>query len=129
MLHQVAEHGLNGLLPLMQFRIRHTTSINSCAGQEDSVWIHFKLIPRSTNNETSLFQILQKAYIHARYKDSFQISAKEVTPLQERVKLLLQLVSEEFLRFFIPSGVLLLKLIQHFINLANVGISLSRVRL
>ena len=97
MLHQAAEHGFNALLaPLMQFRIQ-THNLNKL--------IHWarrfstdicSIFPRSTSHETSLFQVLQKAYLHARYKDTFQVSEQQVEALLERVKQLLQLVHEEF---------------------------------
>ena len=64
MLHQAVEHGLNALLaPLMQFRMQ-THNLNKLMhwARRFSADI-FSLFPRSTNNETSLFQILQKAYI------------------------------------------------------------------
>lgn len=97
MLHQSVEHGLNALLvPLLQFRLQtHNLHKLMRFVRRFSLEI-FNLFPRDTINETNLFQLLQKAYIHARYKDSFQVSEQEVEALLERVKQLLQKVTEEF---------------------------------
>lgn len=97
MLHQVVEHGLNSLLqPLMQFRI-HTHNLNKLmrTARRFSMEI-FNLFPRDTDGEIKLFQILQKAYIHARYKDSFEVTEEEAGILLERIKDLLQKIEEEF---------------------------------
>lgn len=97
MLHQSVEHGLNALLvPLLQFRLQTHNLHKLMRFVRRFSWEIFNLFPRDTINETNLFQLLQKAYIHARYKDSFQVSEQEVEALLERVKQLLQKVTEEF---------------------------------
>ena len=99
MLHQAAEHGLNSVLqPLMQFRL-HTHNLHKLMRitRRFSLEI-FNLFPRDTETEIRLFQLLQKAYIHARYKDTFEVKEEEAAVLLERIKLLLHTVGEEFER-------------------------------
>ena len=50
----------------------------------------------SRKREVHVFRLLQKAYIHARYKDVFTITGEEAGLLQERVKLLLEEITDEF---------------------------------
>jgi HEPN domain-containing protein len=99
MLHQAAEHGLNSLLqPLMQFRL-HTHNLHKLMRITRRFSIEvFNLFPRDTDTEIRLFQLLQKAYIHARYKDNFEVKEEDAAVLLERTKLLLQKVGEEFER-------------------------------
>lgn len=99
MLHQAAEHGLNALLqPLMQFRI-HTHSLHKLMRMTRRFSLEiFSLFPRDTDVEIRLFQLLQKAYIHARYKDTFELQEEDVVVLLERIELLLQRVGQEFER-------------------------------
>lgn len=108
MLHQAAEHALNSLLqPLMQFRL-HTHNLHKLMRitRRFSLEI-FNLFPRDTESEIRLFQLLQKAYIHARYKDTFEVKEEEAAVLLERIKLLLHTAGEEFERivhsFSVPS--------------------------
>ena len=97
MLHQAVEHGLNSLLqPLMQFRL-HTHNLHKLMRMVRRFSIEiFNLFPRDIESEIRLFQLLQKAYIHARYKDTFEVKEEEAAVLLERIKLLLQKVAEEF---------------------------------
>lgn len=99
MLHQAAEHGLNSLLqPLMQFRIQtHNLHKLMRNARRFSLEI-FNLFPRNTDREIKLFQLLQKAYIHARYKDSFEVKAEDAEVLLDRIKVLLEKIGEEFER-------------------------------
>ncbi|NII25159.1 HEPN domain-containing protein [Pseudoflavitalea sp. X16] len=46
------------------------------------------VFPRNTDQERRLFKLLQKAYIHGRYKDDFVITEKEFLILYERVQVL-----------------------------------------
>ncbi|MEO6683510.1 MAG: HEPN domain-containing protein [Ginsengibacter sp.] len=99
MLHQAAEHGLNSLLqPLMQFRVQtHNLHKLMRMARRFSIEV-FNLFPRDTDSEIRLFQTLQKAYIHARYKDSFEVCAEDAELLLERIKFLLEKIGEEFER-------------------------------
>lgn len=97
MLHQVVEHGLNSLLqPLMQFRLQtHNLHKLMRISRRLSLEI-FNFFPRDTDSEIRLFQLLQKAYIHARYKDTFELKEEDAAILLERIKLLLHKIAEEF---------------------------------
>jgi len=99
MMHQAGEHGLNSLLqPLMQFRL-HTHNLHKLMRitRRFSLEI-FNLFPRDIESEIRLFQLLQKPYIHARYKDTFEVKEEDAALLLERIKLLLHTVSKEFER-------------------------------
>lgn len=97
MLHQGVEHGLNSLLqPLMQFRLQtHNLHKLMRISRRFSLEI-FNFFPRDTDSEIRLFQLLQKAYIHARYKDTFELKETDAAILLERIKGLLLRISEEF---------------------------------
>lgn len=95
MLHQAAEHSLNALLqPLMQFRVlTHNLHKLIRYARRFSPEI-CSFFPRDTDAEIRLFQLLQKAYIHARYKDTFELKEEEAKILLERVQSLLQTIAE-----------------------------------
>ena len=99
MLHQAMEHGLNALLqPLIQFRLQ-THSLQKLLrwARRFSMDV-FNVFPRDTEREVDLFRLLQKAYVHARYKDVFSITGEEACLLQQRVNLLLEKINDEFRR-------------------------------
>jgi HEPN domain-containing protein len=50
------------------------------------------VFPRNNDKERKLFKLLQKAYIHGRYKDDFVITEKDFLILIDRVQLLLTAV-------------------------------------
>jgi HEPN domain-containing protein len=52
------------------------------------------VFPRHNDKERRLFKLIQKAYIHGRYKDDFIITEKELEILMERVAQLLVAVQE-----------------------------------
>ena len=72
---------------------------------EDAIWPY---VPENQGNafcpiqfsfaekEVDLFRLLQKAYVHARYKDVFSITGEEACLLQQRVNLLLEKINDEF---------------------------------
>lgn len=45
-----------------------------------------KVFPRATKKEERLFKLLKKAYVDARYKDTYKITKKELEYLGQRVK-------------------------------------------
>lgn len=47
------------------------------------------VFPRNNDKERRLFKLLQKAYIHGRYKDDFEILEQDFLILRDRVKKLL----------------------------------------
>jgi len=52
------------------------------------------VFPRNTDKERRLFKLLQKAYIHGRYKDDFVIVEKDFLLLEDRVQHLLTAVRQ-----------------------------------
>jgi HEPN domain-containing protein/predicted nucleotidyltransferase len=50
-----------------------------------------KAFPRATKSEEQAFKLLKKAYIDARYKESYRITKKQLEYLAERVKVLQRL--------------------------------------
>jgi hypothetical protein len=52
--------------------------------------------PSDTQEEIILFQLLQKAYIHARYKDNFTICRQQCEALISRVASVLEILPGEF---------------------------------
>lgn len=97
MLHQAVEYGLNAVLaPLMGYRLK-THSLHKQLRHlrrfSQELFHHF---PRDTAEEVLLFQYLQRAYVHARYKDSFTITSLQTELLFERVASLLQKIYKGF---------------------------------
>ncbi|HEY0677044.1 MAG TPA: HEPN domain-containing protein [Chitinophagaceae bacterium] len=54
----------------------------------------YQLFPRNNEKEERLFRQLQKAYIHSRYKDDYNITGPEIQELADRVTKLLELVKQ-----------------------------------
>lgn len=50
------------------------------------------IFPRNNERNERLFSLLQKAYIHARYKNDFRVKAADVLIIIERVKTIQQLL-------------------------------------
>lgn len=90
LLHQAAEHAcLSFLLEHTGLRtgthnidklLRYTTMVNNQVN-------HY--FPRKTEKDIELFRLLQKAYIHSRYKDDYSISLLQINVLIRRLKKLL----------------------------------------
>lgn len=53
-----------------------------------------KVFPRATKPEEKAFKLLKKAYIDARYKESYRITKKQLEYLAERVKVLQKLTKK-----------------------------------
>ena len=49
------------------------------------------VFPMDTNEQKKAFNLLRKAYIDARYKDSYEITKEQLEYLAERVRLLQEL--------------------------------------
>ncbi len=93
MLHQSVEHSLNALLvPMLQYRLK-THSLHKLFRyiRRFNTEI-FQIFPRDTETEILLFQLLQKAYIHARYKNTFYITEEQSALLIKRAEKILQIV-------------------------------------
>ena len=53
-----------------------------------------KVFPRETDQQRELFSLLRKAYVDARYKDSYEITKEQLEQLAERVKVLQNLTEK-----------------------------------
>lgn len=96
LLHQSAEHAcLSYMLQHTGLRtgthnidklLRYTTMVSNQLN-------HY--FPRNSSADIELFRLLQKAYIHSRYKDDYEISALQVNILIRRMKKLLLRICPE----------------------------------
>jgi HEPN domain-containing protein len=95
LLHQAAEHACTVLLKLM-------TGYRAGTHNLDKLFRYCRpfsaelaqLFPRNTEKENNLFQLLQKAYVHGRYRDDYVVTEKELLVLTERVKQLQHIVRQ-----------------------------------
>ncbi|QGW29734.1 HEPN domain-containing protein [Phnomibacter ginsenosidimutans] len=78
MLHQCLEAGLNALItPFLQQRIK-THSLHKLITLARHLMPGLSnMFPRYTAADVQQFQLLQKAYIHARYKNNFNITEQQ----------------------------------------------------
>jgi HEPN domain-containing protein len=86
MLHQSAEQALKTLLEMGT--AFHSNSHNLTRLLRYTRFVLPRILsifPQDTDHERRLFQLLQKAYVDARYKEDYKISASELTCLNERV--------------------------------------------
>ncbi len=96
MLHQSAEQTLRALVNAVTGYHVNTHSIDRLLRFAVLVSFDVPLVfPQHTEEEKRLFQFLQKAYIHTRYKDDYAISHADLLVLTERVKRINELVWEE----------------------------------
>lgn len=87
MLQQVVEHLLRAIIASLMNRNIFTHNLTSllqtcrlCAKELTTVF------PRDTDKEKELFQLLNSAYVKARYTNEYEISEHEVAVLLERVE-------------------------------------------
>jgi HEPN domain-containing protein len=86
MLHQATEHALRALL----FSV---TAYNSYNHNLDNLLRHCnycapelnKIFPRVTNKENKIFDLLNSAYVHTRYKANYEISTDDLMSLLDRI--------------------------------------------
>ncbi|WP_158559122.1 HEPN domain-containing protein [Deminuibacter soli] len=95
MLHQATEHCLIGLIRTMTGYKVHTHNIDKLLRYARSYSLELNgLFPRNTPEEIHLFQLLQKAYVDARYKPTYTITQAEVLIITTRVQKIQTLVQE-----------------------------------
>jgi HEPN domain-containing protein len=93
MLHQSAEQALCALLKAGTGYHAHTHSIDRLLRYAALVCSELPdIFPAHTDQEKRLFSLLQKAYIHARYKEDYTISHDELICLTERVRCIHQVL-------------------------------------
>lgn len=92
LLHQATEHSLISVIrTLTGYRV-HTHNLDKLARYSQNLFDVGDLFPRNTPEETQLFMLLQKAYVDARYKRDYYVSAADAAVLATRVKKLYTLM-------------------------------------
>lgn len=95
LLHQAAEHACTILFKMITGYRAGTHNLDKLLRYCRPLSAELAMLfPRTTEKENNLFQLLQKAYVHARYRDDYMITEKELRLLTERVKKL-QLITRE----------------------------------
>jgi HEPN domain-containing protein len=95
LLHQAAEHACTVLLKLMTGYRAGTHNLDKLLRYCRPFSAELaRLFPRDTEKENNLFQLLQKAYVHGRYRDDYVVTEKELRVLNERVQQLQLIVRE-----------------------------------
>lgn len=86
LLHQAAEHACTLLLKMMTGYRATTHSLDKLLRycQPFSAELA-RVFPRDNEKENNLFGLLQKAYVHGRYRDDYVITEKELRILAARV--------------------------------------------
>lgn len=87
LLHQAAEHACHS------FVLEHT-GLRTGTHNIDKLLRYstmmgnalFSIFPRATEDDIELFRLLQKAYIHSRYKEDYTITEAQLHTLAERVR-------------------------------------------
>ncbi len=91
-LHQATERFYHAILLVFTGYKPKTHDIEELGRQAKTLDAEFaKVFPNSTKEEKHLFELLQKAYIDARYKPEYSIKKEELEYLGQRVELLKEL--------------------------------------
>jgi uncharacterized protein len=89
LLHQAAEHAYTILMKTMTGYRPSTHNLDKLVRYCQPFSAKLAAVfPRNNDKENNLFQLLQKAYVHGRYRDDYVITEKELQVLVQRVKLL-----------------------------------------
>jgi HEPN domain-containing protein len=95
MLHQAAEHALHTILTLHTGLYLNTHNIDKLLRYCSMVCYRLpEIFPRNNEENERLFQLLQKAYIHTRYKYDYSINAKDLEVLTGRAERLKRITQE-----------------------------------
>lgn len=87
MLHQSAEQALRTLLKVGTGYHANTHNIGRLLRYARMVSYQLPdIFPQQTEEDNRLFNLLQKAYIHTRYKEDYKINADDLLCLTEKVK-------------------------------------------
>ena len=93
MLHQVVERCYVGLMLVMTGYRPGTHNLDKLSRYVRVFSASLSMIfPRNSTKEENLFQLLQKAYIHTRYKDDYVITGHDAGTLLSRAEQLLEVV-------------------------------------
>jgi HEPN domain-containing protein len=95
MLHQAAEHGLHTILKVKAGLYLNTHNIDKLLRYCSMVSYELPAIFSKSNEKNErLIQLLNKAYIHARYKEDYSVNSHDLVAITERVKELQNLMLE-----------------------------------
>jgi uncharacterized protein len=95
MLHQAAEQALRTLLMIRTGYQPHTHSIDKLLRYNALVCPQLaELFPQKSEGDKKLFSLLQKAYIHSRYKQDYEVTGPELASLAEKLQRLQALFEE-----------------------------------
>ncbi len=99
MLHQAAEQALHTLFRISTGLYVNTHSIDKliryCSMVSPKIAAIF---PRNNYKNEHIFQLLQKAYIDSRYKESYAISIDNLKIITERIRAIESIVKETYAR-------------------------------
>ncbi|OQP58696.1 hypothetical protein A3860_39495, partial [Niastella vici] len=97
LLHQATEHALRALLTSLTALTTYGHNLKSlirhscfCAPGLDTIF------PKNTDQEKELFNLLNAAYVDARYRPDYEISQEQVMVLLDRVDTLLAQIKQSF---------------------------------
>lgn len=94
-LHQATERYYMAILLVFTHYKPKEHDIGTLGKQAKNLDLRFvQVFPRSTQEENRLFELLQKAYIDARYNPKYKITKKELEYLGGRVKKLQRLTKD-----------------------------------
>lgn len=87
MLHQVAEHSCHAVLLVFSGYKPHTNDLDKLLGYARRFSLELNtLFPQDTQEERALFELLQRAYIEARYRESYIIREEQLYRLIAKVQ-------------------------------------------
>jgi HEPN domain-containing protein len=93
MLHQAVEHALVGLVRVYTGYRFGTHNIDKLLRYANTFTNEVVvLFPKNTKEEAGLFNLLRRAYVDARYREDYTITANEVAVLLRRVEELHKIV-------------------------------------
>jgi len=97
MLHQAAEQALHTLFRISTGLYVNTHSIDKlmryCSMVSHKI---ADVFPRNNEKNEHIFQLVQKAYIDSRYKESFSISIDNLLVITERIRAIESIVKETY---------------------------------
>lgn len=95
MLHQAAEHCLNGLIKAGTGFHAYTHNLDRLIRYGSLVCYQLQdIFPRKTEQDKKLFSLLQKAYGDARYKEDYSIDLNSLLLLIDKVSCLLDITTD-----------------------------------
>jgi HEPN domain-containing protein len=99
MLHQSVEHICIAMIRIHMGYKTTTHNLSRLIAMVENFSLYsITVFPRITPDEVRVFNILEKAYSHARYDDDYAISSETVNGLKTQVEELLEIGQAHFLR-------------------------------